>query len=99
MIELEKLEEYIWRWNNHYKMLKEKVERAEAQTKECALTAEAMALNAACTAAQVTPEALDESEKGKEPETHDMPGVVAPDRRDEALREYPDPRWVLGPIY
>ena len=23
MIELEKLEEYIWRWNNHYKMLKE----------------------------------------------------------------------------
>ena len=35
----------------------------------------------------------------KEPETHDMPGVVAPDRRDEALREYPDPRWVLGPIY
>ncbi len=21
MIELEKLEEYIWRWNNHYKML------------------------------------------------------------------------------
>ena len=35
----------------------------------------------------------------KEPETHDMPGVVAPDKRDEALREYPDPRWVLGPIY
>ncbi len=22
-LELEKLEEYIWRWNNHYKMLKE----------------------------------------------------------------------------
>lgn len=21
MIELKKLEEYIWRWNNHYKML------------------------------------------------------------------------------
>ena len=35
----------------------------------------------------------------KEPETHDMPGVVAPHKRDEALREYPDPRWVLGPIY
>ena len=22
-LELEKLEEYIWRWNNHYKMLNE----------------------------------------------------------------------------
>ena len=35
----------------------------------------------------------------KEPETHDMPGVVSPDNRDQALRDYPDPRLVLGPIY
>ena len=34
-----------------------------------------------------------------EPETHDMPGVVDPKNRDEALRNYPDPRLVLGPIY
>jgi len=34
-----------------------------------------------------------------EPETHDMPGVVSPDNRDQALRDYPDPRLVLGPIY
>ena len=35
----------------------------------------------------------------KEPETHDMPGVVSPDDRDQALEDYPDPRLVLGPIY
>ena len=35
----------------------------------------------------------------KEPETHDMPGVVSPDNRDQALEDYPDPRLVLGPIY
>jgi murein DD-endopeptidase MepM/ murein hydrolase activator NlpD len=34
-----------------------------------------------------------------EPETHDMPGVVDPKKRDEALVNYPDPRLVLGPIY
>ena len=34
-----------------------------------------------------------------EPETHDMPGVVDPKNRDEALENYPDPRLVLGPIY
>jgi murein DD-endopeptidase MepM/ murein hydrolase activator NlpD len=34
-----------------------------------------------------------------EPETHDMPGVVDPIKRDEALVNYPDPRLVLGPIY
>ena len=34
-----------------------------------------------------------------EPETHDMPGVVAPENRDQALKDYPDPRNVLGPIY
>ena len=33
------------------------------------------------------------------PETHDLPGVVAPDIREEALAKYPDPRLVLGPIY
>ena len=34
-----------------------------------------------------------------EPETHDMPGVVAPEDREQALKDYPDPRLVLGPIY
>jgi murein DD-endopeptidase MepM/ murein hydrolase activator NlpD len=34
-----------------------------------------------------------------EPETHDLPGVVAPKDREEALRSYPDPRLVLGPLY
>jgi len=34
-----------------------------------------------------------------EPETHDLPGVVAPSDRDGALIDYPDPRLVLGPIY
>ena len=34
-----------------------------------------------------------------EPETHDMPGVVSPEDREQALRDYPDPRLVLGPIY
>jgi len=34
-----------------------------------------------------------------EPETHDMPGVVAPDDRGQALKDYPDPRLVLGPLY
>ena len=34
-----------------------------------------------------------------EPDTHDMPGVVRPEDREMALRNYPDPRLVLGPIY
>ena len=34
-----------------------------------------------------------------EPETHDLPGVVAPEDRDNALAIYPDPRNVLGPLY
>lgn len=33
------------------------------------------------------------------PETHDMPGVVRFEERDEALRKFPDPRCVLGPLY
>ena len=35
----------------------------------------------------------------QEPETHDMPGVVAPSDREEALQIYPDPRLVLGTLY
>ena len=34
-----------------------------------------------------------------EPETHDLPGVVASGNRAQALLDYPDPRLVLGPIY
>ena len=34
-----------------------------------------------------------------DPMTHDMPGVVDPKDRSEALARYPDPRIVLGPIY
>lgn len=30
------------------------------------------------------------------PETHDLPGVVTLDERADALRRYPDPRWVAG---
>ena len=33
------------------------------------------------------------------PETHDLPGVVAKEERESALKKYPDPRLVLGPIY
>lgn len=33
------------------------------------------------------------------PDGADLPGVVEVDRRDEALRRYPDPRRVLGPLY
>jgi len=33
------------------------------------------------------------------PDTHDMPGVVRLSERDDALRRYPDPRRVLGPLY
>ena len=34
-----------------------------------------------------------------EPETHDMPGAVAIKDRSKALFEYPDPRYILGPLY
>jgi len=34
-----------------------------------------------------------------DPMTHDMPGVVDPKDRSDALAKYPDPRIVLGPIY
>ena len=34
-----------------------------------------------------------------EPETHDLPGVVSNGEREIALKKYPDPRLVLGPIY
>ena len=34
-----------------------------------------------------------------EPETHDLPGVVALEDRQQALLDYPDPRLVLGPLY
>jgi murein DD-endopeptidase MepM/ murein hydrolase activator NlpD len=33
------------------------------------------------------------------PVTHDLPGAVAPEDRAGALRRYPDPRRILGPIY
>ena len=33
------------------------------------------------------------------PETHDLPGAVALADRAAALRRYPDPRLILGPIY
>jgi len=34
-----------------------------------------------------------------EPTTHDLPGVVSADEHATALQKYPDPRFVLGPIY
>ena len=34
-----------------------------------------------------------------EPETHDLPGVVSMEDRESALRKFPDPRLVLGPLY
>eukprot|EP00657_Telonema_sp_P-1_P008444 TRINITY_DN2962_c0_g1_i1.p1 TRINITY_DN2962_c0_g1~~TRINITY_DN2962_c0_g1_i1.p1 ORF type:complete len:130 (+),score=16.64 TRINITY_DN2962_c0_g1_i1:89-478(+) len=33
------------------------------------------------------------------PITHDMPGVVSDSQHAQALRDYPDPRMVLGPLY
>jgi murein DD-endopeptidase MepM/ murein hydrolase activator NlpD len=33
------------------------------------------------------------------PETHDMPGAVTAEQRSWALRHYPDPRAILGPLY
>lgn len=35
----------------------------------------------------------------KRPSTHDLPGVVSPAMRGQALKNYPDPRLVLGPLY
>ena len=34
-----------------------------------------------------------------EPKTHDLPGVVSSKDRIQALRDYPDPRIILGPLY
>ena len=34
-----------------------------------------------------------------EPLTHDLPGVVSSEGREQALLDYPDPRLVLGPLY
>tara|TARA_B100000073_G_scaffold189955_1_gene157256 strand:+ start:898 stop:1479 length:582 start_codon:yes stop_codon:yes gene_type:complete len=34
-----------------------------------------------------------------EPQTHDLPGVVSLEDRDQALTYYPDPRLILGEIY
>ena len=34
-----------------------------------------------------------------EPETHDLPGAVSVADRSWALRAFPDPRLVLGPLY
>ena len=34
-----------------------------------------------------------------EPKTHDLPGVVSIEDSATALKLYPDPRLVLGPIY
>ncbi|MCB9745603.1 MAG: peptidoglycan DD-metalloendopeptidase family protein [Alphaproteobacteria bacterium] len=33
------------------------------------------------------------------PSTHDLPGVVRPDERAQALVDYPDPRRVLGALW
>jgi peptidoglycan LD-endopeptidase LytH len=33
------------------------------------------------------------------PETHDMPGASSVEDRPKALLQYPDPRFILGPIY
>ena len=33
------------------------------------------------------------------PETHDMPGAVSLKDRERAIENYPDPRFILGPLY
>jgi murein DD-endopeptidase MepM/ murein hydrolase activator NlpD len=35
----------------------------------------------------------------REPTTYDLPGVVTPSEREQALLDFPDPRLVLGPLY
>jgi murein DD-endopeptidase MepM/ murein hydrolase activator NlpD len=35
----------------------------------------------------------------EEPPTCDMPGVVSDEQLADALKKYPDPRMVLGPLY
>lgn len=35
----------------------------------------------------------------EEPEKADLPGVVAPENRDQALLNFPDPRNILGMVY
>ena len=34
-----------------------------------------------------------------EPPTHDMSGVVSTAQHQQALQDYPDPRWVMGPLF
>ena len=34
-----------------------------------------------------------------EPKEPDLPGVVTPEDRDQALLDYPDPRNILGMVY
>lgn len=34
-----------------------------------------------------------------EPRGWDMPGVVSQETLVDALKQYPDPRWILGPLY
>jgi murein DD-endopeptidase MepM/ murein hydrolase activator NlpD len=34
-----------------------------------------------------------------EPQSADLPGVVRADDRERALRIFPDPRYILGPLY
>jgi peptidoglycan LD-endopeptidase LytH len=33
------------------------------------------------------------------PDTHDLPGAVALADRDRAMLDYPDPRYIVGPLY
>ena len=35
----------------------------------------------------------------REPQTHDLPGVVSEEDREQALKDFPDPRLVMGQIY
>ena len=35
----------------------------------------------------------------KEPQTHDLPGVVSEEDTERSLKDFPDPRLVMGPIY
>ena len=35
----------------------------------------------------------------RRPDGYDLPGVVPPEGRQDALRDFPDPRGVLGPLY
>lgn len=35
----------------------------------------------------------------QQPPTHDLPGAVAPSQRAQALQQYFDPRYILGPLH